>query len=98
MRTERLCETAPGDEVVLNNHLSLQWPATNFAAVTAKQGDHASVRPISGVWLADEVSSQIAEGEVVEHKPGVRTRNIEAGCVLIARDQVNQADVANERK
>src|SRR4051794_13952256 len=96
--TERLRETAPGDEVVLDEHLRLQRPATNFAAVTTEQSDHASARRIRGVWPAGEVSDQIAEVEVVEHQPGVRARNIEAGCALIARHQLDQADVVDERK
>lgn len=95
---EWLRETAPSDKVVLDEHLRLQRPATNFAAVTAKQSDHTFVCPISGVWLPDEVRSQIAELEVIEHRPGIRAGNIEAGCMLIARDEIDQADVVDDRK
>jgi hypothetical protein len=53
---------------------------------------------VGGVGLPGEVSSQVAELEVIEHDPGIRTGNIEAGGVLITRDQVHQAHVVDEGK
>lgn len=48
--------------------------------------------------LSGEVGGQVAEVEVIEHKSGIRTGDIEAGCMLIARDEVHQADVVDEGK
>ncbi len=96
LRTEGLREAPPGHEVVLDEHLGFQRPATNFAAVAAEKSDRAFARPVGGVRLSDKVSSRVAEVEVVERKSGIRTGDIEAGCVLVSRDEVHQADIIDE--
>jgi hypothetical protein len=78
--------------------MAFQRPATGFAAVAAEESDHVSAQPVGGVGFSEEVGGQVAEIEVIEHESGVRTGGVEAGCVLIARDEVHQADVVDEGK